>query len=238
RIGLTVGLADRLDTLMGLVGAGMQPTGAKDPFALRRTAIGLVQMLMARGIRFDLRRGLQLAAKELPFKAKEASVEECLGFIVGRLKGLLEADHRHDAVEAVLAAQGHDPAGAAQAVPGLESWMARQDWAPTLQAYARCVRITRDQDGSLPLKPKTLIEDAEQALFAALQRAEAAPRAPGSVDDFFKVLQPMIPAISRFFDDVLVMAEKADLRSNRLGLLQRIVALADGVADLSKVEGF
>ena len=238
RIGLTVGLADRLDTLMGLVAAGMQPTGAKDPFALRRTAIGLVQMLMARGIRFDLRRGLQLAAKELPFKAKEASVEECLGFIVGRLKGLLEADHRHDAVEAVLAAQGHDPAGAAQAVPALESWMARQDWAPTLQAYARCVRITRDQDRSLPLKPKTLIEDAEQALFAALQRAEAAPRAPGSVDDFFKVLQPMIPAISKFFDDVLVMAEKADLRSNRLGLLQRIVALADGVADLSKVEGF
>jgi glycyl-tRNA synthetase len=237
-VGVTVGLADRLDTLIGLFGAGMQPTGAKDPFALRRAAIGLVQMLIEWRLRFDLRQGLQQAARGLPIATSETTVEECLAFILARLKGVLEVDHRYDAVEAVLAAQGHDPAGAAKAVVALERWVARQDWPATLQAYARCVRITRDQKRAFELDPKKLTEPAEKELYAALQSAEASSRAPGSVNDFFAALQLMIPAISRFFEDVLVMAEQEELRHNRLALLQRIVALADGVADLSKLEGF
>jgi glycyl-tRNA synthetase len=237
-VGVTVGLADRLDTLIGLFGAGMQPTGAKDPFALRRAAIGLVQMLIEWRLRFDLRQGLRQAARALPIPTSETTLEECLAFILARLKGVLEVDHRYDAVEAVLAAQGHDPAGAAEAVVALERWVARQDWPATLQAYARCVRITRDQKRAFKLDPNKLTQPAEKELYAALQSAEALSRAPGSIDDFFAALQPMIPAISRFFEDVLVMAEQEELRHNRLALLQRIVALADGVADLSKLEGF
>ena len=237
--GLVVGLADRLDSLMGLFAAGLQPTGARDPFALRRAAIGLVQNLVERNVRFDLRRGLRQAAEGLPIEAPEAAQAECLVFISGRQSALLLADgHRHDVVEAVLAAQGHDPAGAAAGVAALERWAEGEEWATTLQSFARCVRITRSQPPSANLNTEALIEPAEKELAAALQEAEARPRRPGSVDDFLNAFRPMVPAVSRFFNDVLVMADDPAVRSNRLALLQRIVALADGVADLSKMEGF
>ncbi len=102
----------------------------------------------------------------------------------------------------------------------------------------RCVRITRSQPASAGLNTAGLIEPAEKELAAALQEAEAKPRKPGSMDDFLNAFRPMVPAVSRFFNDVLVMAEDPAVRANRLALLQRIVALADGVADLSKMEGF
>ena len=237
--GLVVGLADRLDSLMGLFAAGLQPTGARDPFALRRTAIGLVQNLLERGLRFDLRRGLRQAAEGLPIPVLPNAEAECLAFIAGRQSGLLLADgHRYDAVDAVLSAQAHDPAGAVQAVTELERWASAEDWPATLQAFARCVRITRSQTLTASLSEKALTEPAEKDLAAALRTAEASPRRAGSVEDSLAAFQPMIRAITRFFEDVLVMAEDPAVRSNRLALLQRIVALADGVADLSKMEGF
>ena len=238
KAGLVVGLADRLDTLAGLFAAGMEPSGAKDPFALRRAAIGLAQNLIAHRQRFDVRRGLAQAAAGLPIQAPPKAIEACLAFINSRLKGVFEADHRHDVVEAVLAAQGHDPAGAAKAVTDLGRWVAHADWPETLQAFARCVRITRDQPAEHELSPDRLTEPAEQALFEALRRAEARPRDDGSVEDLLTAFTPMIPAITRFFDEVLVMAEEEALRANRLGLLQRVAALSHGVADLSRVEGF
>jgi glycyl-tRNA synthetase beta subunit len=224
---------------MGLFAVGLQPTGARDPFALRRAAIGLVQNLVERGLRFDLRRGLRQAAEGLPIEAPEAAQAECLAFIAGRQSGLLLADgYRHDVVEAVLAAQAHDPAGAAAGVASLQRWAEGEGWAAILQSYARCVRITRSQPSSASLSTEALIEPAEKKLAAALREAEATPRRPGSVDDFLRAFRPMVPAVSRFFDDVLVMADDPAVRGNRLALLQRIVALADGVVDLSKMEGF
>jgi glycyl-tRNA synthetase beta subunit len=82
------------------------------------------------------------------------------------------------------------------------------------------------------------VEKEEKALFAALKKAESASRREGSVDDFLNAFVPMIPAVNAFFDKVLVMAEDKKLQENRLGLLQRIAALANSVADLSKLEGF
>ncbi len=237
--GLTVGMADRLDTLMGLFAVGLQPSGARDPFALRRAAIGLVQILTSHAIRFDLRSGLKHAAAGLPIKAAEDDRASCLAFIVARQQAWMLADgHRHDAVEAVLAVQGHDPAGAAQAVLALEEWIGRKDWDEILQAYARCVRITRGVKEMASFTPDHMLEDAECLLHQAMEKAEKTPRDQGSVHDLFNTFMPLIPPITRFFDDVLVMAEDQDLRMNRLALLQRIVELADGVADLSKLEGF
>ena len=237
--GLVVGLADRLDSLMGLFAAGLQPTGARDPFALRRTAIGLVQNLIERGLRFDLRRGLHQAAEGLPIAVSAATEAECLSFIASRQSGLLLADgHRYDVVEAILAAQAHDPAGAAMAVEQLERAARATDWDTTLQAYARCVRITRSQAAASAFNEKLPLEGAEQSLLAALNGAEARPRRAGSAEDFLAAFMPMVPAVTKFFEDVLVMADDPAVRANRLGMLQRIAALADGVADLSKLEGF
>lgn len=237
--GHIVALADRLDSLMGLFAAGIQPSGASDPFAMRRTAIGLVQILIAMEIRFDLGEGLKMAAGGLPLKASEEHLKSCLDFIVARLQTLLRSEGAaHDAVDAVLAAQGRDPAGAASAVAELDRYRQRKDWDEILQAYARCVRITRDLDVIYSVDPNKLIESAEKSLFDELQAAEKKSRNPGSVGDFFDAFIPMMPAITSFFDEVLVMADDEQLRSNRLGLLQRIVAIAAGVLDLSKLEGF
>jgi glycyl-tRNA synthetase beta subunit len=96
------------------------------------------------------------------------------------------------------------------------------------------VRITRDQKEQYPVDAARLTEPAEQALEAA-SRSLPAPR---TVDELFNQVVPLIPAISQFFDDVLVMAADPAVRANRLGLLQRIADLARGVADLSKLEGF
>ena len=82
------------------------------------------------------------------------------------------------------------------------------------------------------------MEPSAKDLFVALEKAEAIGRTTGSVDDFLNTFVPMIPAIDKLFEDVLVMDDDKKVRENRLGLLQRIAALADGVADLSKLEGF
>ncbi|RPI84007.1 MAG: glycine--tRNA ligase subunit beta [Chloroflexi bacterium] len=239
RTSLLVGIADRLDTLMGLFAAGMAPTGAKDPFAQRRAALGLVQGLIGLDVYFDLRLGLDAAANTLPIQSSPESKAACLEFIVERLRNLLlENGKRHSVVDAVLEEQGYNPARAAAAVDELEKWVVRPDWHTILPAYARCVRITRDQKQVYEVKPDAFVEPAEKDLYAALQKAEAVERSPSSVDDLLNAFMPMIPAIDRFFEEVLVMTEEAELRSNRLGMLQRIAALADGVADLSKLEGF
>jgi len=237
--GLAVALADRIDSLVGLFAAGLVPTGAKDPFALRRAAIGVVEPLMQHDLSFDLRRAVALAAKLQPIEVSDQVQAQVLEFINGRLNVLLkEAGHHYDAVEAVLAVQSHDPASAARAVKQMEAWVGREDWDTILPAYARCVRITRDQPEMYPVNPEAFAEQAEHDLYTALLQAESTPRATGSVDDFLNAFLPMIPVVNKFFDDVLVMDEDIAVQQNRLGLLQRIAGLADRAADLSKLEGF
>jgi glycyl-tRNA synthetase len=237
--GLMVGLADRLDSLTGLFAAGLAPTGNKDPFAQRRATLGLVGNLIAWNLDFDLRPALEAAAENLPIEASPASQAECLRFIIERLRNvLLDEDYRYDIVDAVVAGQGYNPAKAAQAAKELTAWVARQDWDVILPAYSRCVRITHPLDEQFEVDLNAIVEPATKALFAALEKAESADRSTGSVDDFLNAFTPMIPAIDKFFDDVLVMAKDKRVRENRLGLLQRIAALADGVADMSKLEGF
>jgi len=247
RPGMVVGLADRLDTLAGLFAVGLAPTGNKDPFAQRRAALGLLQNLIGRQIDLDLRAALELAADRLPQAAQAGEgqgwLAGCLEFIRERLRNiLLDQGRRYDVVDAVLAAQGHNPLRSARAVHALGIWVTRPDWHTILPAYARCVRITRDFTVKFPLDVQGLSHPAEHALHQAYQGAEARMAGgqyqAGSVDGLLEAFLPMIPHINRFFDEVLVMTDDPALRENRLALLQRIAALADGVADLSKLEGF
>lgn len=237
--GLVVGLADRLDTLAGLFAVGFAPSGTKDPYGQRRAAVGLVSNLISWDLDFDLRVALKATAERLPCEASLESQVACMDFIVERQRSLLlESGDRYDVVDAVLAAQGHNPTRASHAVKTLSSWVSRPDWHTILPAYSRCVRITRDFDEVFPVVPKLFEEPAELDLYQSLESVEKKERAEGSVDEFLNAFLPMIPSINRFFDEVLVMTESNEVRKNRLGLLQRIVALAEDVADMSKLEGF
>lgn len=109
-----------------------------------------------------------------------------------------------------------------------------------MPAFARCVRITRDQKKTFKVDPKNFAEKEEEALYKALEKEESTlPETSHLTPDILlNAFLPMIPAVNTFFDKVLVMADDKALRENRLGLLQRISALANGVADFSKLEGF
>jgi glycyl-tRNA synthetase len=240
RAGLVIGIADRLDSLVGLFAAGLAPTGNKDPFGLRRAALGLCQLLIAWDLDFDLRSAVRSAARRHTLEVGVQTQTEVLDFITGRLRSmLLDEGYKYDAVEAVLAAQSHNPARAVQAIKELTGWIARPDWGQILPSYSRCVRITRPYAETFNLQPSTFADPAEHGLYTALLEAEA-NLTPGtsSPDTFLNAFLPMQDAVSRFFDAVLVMAEEETIRNNRLGLLQRIAALASGVADMSKLEGF
>jgi glycyl-tRNA synthetase len=224
---------------MGLFAAGMQPSGGGDPFALRRTAIGLIETLLAHDQRLDLRQALAAAAAGLPIEASEAVRRDCLEFIERRQQALLLAQgHRHDVVRAVMAEQSYNPAMAEQAVVSLEAWMEREDWPDILQNYARCVRITRDLAEVYPVEVELMDESATKGLWQRVQAADGAAATPGSIDEFMQAFLPLIPAIEAFFDEVLVMAEDEAIKRNRLGVLQRVARLAEGRADLSELDGF
>jgi glycyl-tRNA synthetase beta subunit len=160
---------------------------------------------------------------------------------VERLRNLLlESGFRYDVVDAVITAQGFNPARTNQSVKQLSVWVERPDWHFILPTYARCVRITRDFTQRFDLDPQAVVEKAEESLYAALLGAEKSLHLSQiySADSFLTAFLPMIPAVNCFFEEVLVMAEDARLRQNRLALLQRIVALGNGIADMSKLEGF
>jgi len=242
RSGLVVGLASRLDSLAGLFAVGLTPTGSADPYHLRRDALGMVQALLAHRVPFSVREGLAAAARLLPVEMSQDALAAALDFIVERLRGTLrEQGFRYDVVDAVLAARGDDPFRAHQAAEALSRWVVRDDWGRTLDNYARCVRITREFEERFPLDPARFVHPAEEELHAAYQEARARVAPQSTVDEFFAAFLPLVDVIDRYFakeSGVMVMAEDQALRENRLAQLQHIAALADGIADLSRLEGF
>ncbi len=242
KAGLVVALADRLDSLVGLFGAGLAPTGAKDPFGLRRAAIGVVQPLIEHNVDFDLAEAVKKSAKTQPIEVKDETQKQILEFITGRLKVVLnDMDYKHDVVDAILAAQSTNPAGTVRAVKQLSAWVERDDWSSILDGFARCVRIIRSMDGrdqktEFEVSERLLVEEAEKGLYEAVSRLPSTVE--GDVDSFLKNVSTLIPSITVFFEKIMVMVEDKAVKENRLGLLQRIAALSSGAADLSKLEGF
>ena len=240
KVGLAVALADRLDALVGLFAAGLTPTGTKDPFALRRDAIGVVQSLIEHDLAFDLRAAVAKAAESQPIEVDKEMQAGVLEFIAGRLSVLLKEKYRYDEVDAVVTAQSADPAGTARAVTQLQVWVERKDWQEILDGYARCARIVRAAEekdrGQRIVDEGILVEKAERTLYDAVQSSVSHP--PSSVDEFLSVVLKLLPAINNFFDEVLVMDEDQALRKNRLALVGQIAGLAEGIADLSRLEGF
>lgn len=239
RPGLVLGLADRLDSLVGLFAAGLAPTSTADPYHLRRAALGLVQNLIAHELPLDLRPLLAEAAALMPIPVPDQALADVSAFIVERLRGWLRDEGwRHDVVDAVLAERGTDPYGARRAAAQLTAWVERADWPDLLNAYGRCIRIVRDQPDVARYQPGLDPEAATEALGEAVRAARAQVTPDSDVDRLLTALRPMVPTINRFFDEVLVMHEDPALRQNRLALLHEIWRLSRGIVDVTKLEGF
>ena len=238
--GLALSLADKLDSLVGLFGAGVTPSGSADPFGLRRAALGIVNALTLGRRNFDLTAALELAAAGYNGLLSVTAVSEARQFVTRRQETRLrELGYRPDVVDAVLTAQGSDPHASANSVRHLTAAVAAAKWEVSFTAYARCARIVRNIDRELPLNPAAYQVEEERTLHSVYEGAAAELN---SAEDSSEALGPLLaaiaPAINRFFDAVLVNAEEEDVRLARQALVQRIARLPAEVADLSRLQGF
>lgn len=237
--GLLVGLADRLDSLIGLFAVGLSPTGSSDPYGLRRAVIGMVQILVKKKISLSLDKAFRATAALLPVDLTEDDLAAAHDFVTPRLRGyLLDQGYRHDLVDAALAEHADDPYQAWETVHSLSDWVARPEFSTLLTAYSRPSRIVREYATEFPLNPEMFTEAAEHELYRAMLAAQEQRTAVDSVDGLMALLRPLAQPIDAFFDQVFVMVEEQAVRENRLALLQRIAALSNGIVDLTKVLGY
>lgn len=237
--GFLVGLADRLDSLVGLFAVGLSPTGSSDPYGLRRAALALVQILAEKEISLSLREAFRAAAASQPVDVSNDQLAAVHDFVAQRMRGwLLDQGYRYDLVDAALAERADNPHQALTTVRSLSDWGARPEFATLLTAYSRPSRIVREYSTEFPLRPEMFTEAEELELYHATLAAQKQRAAVHDVDGLMAVLRPLAQPIDTFFDKVFVMVEEQAVRENRLALLQRIAALSNGIVDLTKVLGY
>ena len=238
-VGVVVALADKLETLTGMFGIGNLPTGDKDPFALRRHALGVVRMLTEQNLPLNLS---ELVAAAVPaFGDKIVDARQALtDFIFDRLAGTLrEQGYSAQEVDAVLALRPQRLGQVAQRLAAVRAFAALPEAAALAAANKRISNILKKAgDVDAHVSPVLLQEPAEIALFAALQAVAPRAQAQFEAGDYAASLQTLAALrtpVDAFFDDVMVNAEAMDLRLNRQGLLKSLHEAMNRVADLSRL---
>ncbi|MEO0918371.1 MAG: glycine--tRNA ligase subunit beta, partial [Pseudomonadota bacterium] len=257
-LSVAVALADKIDTLTGFWAIDEKPTGSKDPFALRRAALGVIRLVLENELRLPLLKVIAQALSPQPVveagevvnesEATSAVQMDLLQFHHDRLKVFLrDQGIRHDVIDAVLSMPGADDlALLVKRAGALQQFLGTEDGENLTQGFKRAHNILRqaeEADGveySFGPDAKLAETDAERALFAALDAAEGAIGPAMTKEDFGLAMTAMAKLrtpIDGFFDTVQVNADSQILRRNRLNLLHRISAICLSVADLTKVDG-
>ncbi|GJN29961.1 hypothetical protein PR202_gb18231 [Eleusine coracana subsp. coracana] len=265
--GIVLAVADRLDSLVGLFGAGCQPSSTNDPFGLRRVSYGLVQILVENKKNFDLRKALNLMAKVQPIKIEDDVIDEvkCRYYTTEKAESrpwsmksiflyqitlfssFLQVDEGIDCeiVRSVLMERANCPYLAAQTSTELEAFSRTENFPKIVEAYSRPTRIIRGKElnYALEVDPNVFEKDEEKVLWNAY--LEVADKIhPGTpffvcgIKTFADASLLLIQPLEDFFNNVFVMAEDEKVRNNRLALLRKIDSLPKGIADLSVLPGF
>ena len=235
-IATAVALADKLETLVGIWGIGLIPTGDKDPYALRRAALGVLRMLMNSPLSInDL---LNTVAAQFPKDLlADNTVAEVADFMQARLAVLLQNDYAQDTVAAVLAQRPDRLDDLADKLQAVESFKKLPEAAALAAANKRVQNLLKKADAQLGAVQENLLqEDAERALFAATQALRPTVQNALAQHDFQAALTALAavkPQVDAFFDHVMVMAEDAAVKQNRLNLLNELATLMNAVADIS-----
>jgi len=242
--GLAVALADKLETLVGIWAIGLQPTGEKDPFALRRHALGVMRMLVEKRLPLPLSELLLDAAAVFEGQAafKDPTVE-VKAFMLDRLRGMLrERGFTPNEVEAVLAQNPDRVDDVVQRLEAVQAFAALPESASLAAANKRITNILKKNEEAMPqdaaIKAELLVEPAESALAAKMRSLESSVDSAFAQSDFAGALQTlarMRDEVDAFFNDVMVMAEDLALRNNRLALLAALHGMMNRVADISKL---
>ncbi|MFF7636801.1 glycine--tRNA ligase [Kitasatospora sp. NPDC008050] len=234
--GALLALADRLDLLVGLLAIGAEPTGSSDPFGLRRSALGVVNILLSRSelAGLGLSRALAIAAEQQAVTVEPKSLDTAAQFVLRRLEQqLIEGGHATTDVRAVLV-RADSPLLAVHTLEELESLQGDDRFARVLAAFQRVRRIV-PAGVEAAYDPDQLKEPAEQALHSALTKCRQVLDGETSLVRLTAETGELVDAVNVFFDDVLVMAEDPAVRANRLGLLAAVRDLAEGVVDWEKL---
>jgi len=240
-VSVAVALADKLDTLTGFWAIDEKPTGSKDPFALRRAALGVIRLVLVNGVRANLGRTF---AKANP----DAAATDLIAFFHDRLKvHLRDQGIRHDIIDAVLAMPGNDDLVLlVNRATALNDVLKTEDGTNLLQGLKRAGNIlaqAEEKDGveySFGADPKFSETDEERALFAALDKAEPAIREAVRLEDFQAATQGIASLrgpIDAFFEAVQINTDNQITRRNRLNLLSRIREAGRLIADFGRIEG-
>lgn len=238
-IGVVVALADKLETIAGLFAIGQLPTGDKDPFALRRHALGIVRMLMEKDLPLELGALVGEALALFP-QAQPGTAEQLTDFIYDRLAGSLrEQGYSAQEVDAVLALRPQRLGDVAKRLAAVRAFAALPE-APALAAANKRIGniLKKAEKADAHVSEPLLKEEAEKALYAATQRIAPQARSQFDAGDYTASLQTLAALrapVDAFFDGVMVNAEEADLRLNRLGLLATLHQAMNRVADLSRL---
>ena len=244
RAGRALALADKIDTLAGIFAIGEKPTGAKDPFGLRRAALGVLRILLETPLDLDLSALLERAVAAQPV-TRAGTITELLAFIADRLRGVLAervTAATGDAIEAVLAVGPRSPLDAEARLMALQEFLSSADGAVLAAANKRIGNILRKAPvaSGRPVDPMVFAEPAERRLHARyLEVAPQVERALASrrYADALGAARALRTDVDAFFDAVLVMDPDTARRENRLALLRDVRALLGGVADLSRLPG-
>lgn len=232
KVGLTVALADKLDTLTGFWAIDEKPTGSKDPYALRRAALGVVRMILEKGIRLPI--------------ASVAKDADLLSFFHDRLKVYLrDQGARHDIIDAVLTPEADDLLMVARKAEALTAFITSEDGLNLLAGTKRATQLlaAEEKKGTVVadgVSEALLKLDAEKSLFAAIQFASQSAAEAVASEDFRSAMQALSTLrspVDKFFEDVLVNDEDVAIRANRLALLKAIREATATVADFSKITG-
>jgi len=242
-----VALADKLETLVGMFGIGNLPTGDRDPFALRRHALGVIRMLIEQALPLALPELIELAAQTFAGKAdfNPSRVKDELAgkFIYDRLAGSLrEQGFSAQEVDAVLALRPPRLADVHQHLQAVRAFAALPEAPALAAANKRIGNILKKAEAESPVHPHVsellLQEPAEQALYAAMQQVlpqADAQLARGDYTASLQTLAALRTPVDAFFDHVMVNAEQADLRLNRQGLLKTLHQAMNRVAELARL---
>jgi glycyl-tRNA synthetase beta chain len=238
-VGLVVALADKLETLVGMFGIGNLPSGDKDPFALRRHALGIIRMLMDKDLALDWRQLLALAVPVFGDKIADPS-EALTSFLFDRLAGSLrEQGFSAQEVDAVLALHPARLGQVPKLLAAVRAFAALPESPALAAANKRIGNILKKADEvDAHVNPALLKENAEQALYEVMQRLLPESEALFKAGDYTGSLQTLAALrspVDAFFDDVMVNAEEMDVRLNRQGLLKCLHEAMNRVADLSRL---
>jgi glycyl-tRNA synthetase beta chain len=241
--GAIVSIADKTDTICGCFSVGLIPTGAADPYALRRQALGIIAIVLDKGFRLKVDELVDESLRLLKSKATRGMDEvkaDILDFFKERLRNqLLSQGLSHDSIDAVLSAPWHDMVDAVKRIKALEEFKSNPDCQRLVAAFKRVSNILKGMEpGAAEPDAALFAEEQERELFEAM--SSIAPkmkelREKGDYRLAFETLASIKDRVDAFFDKVMVMAEDRKVRDNRLALLNSIRGLYFRIADLSRL---